>query len=265
MADKPDRPLAALIPFDPVATRPRVDGWSPDRQREFIEALADCGIIREAAGRVGMSEQSVGRLCRRADGRSFAHACEVAFRLGARRLRSIAVERAVEGTIKRHYYHGELKAEERVYDNRLLIYLLGRLGGALALDTPAATLERGWGDLVDKLDTDDPQDCDGDEIWEEEGEWWTDFPPPEGFAGTEHGRYGEPAYRRQLSPRETEALDAEDEDGNRQFMEDQYRRRDRFFGFAGGRAISCPMEAELSEPSEPSAPADEDGEQGGEA
>jgi hypothetical protein len=38
------------LAFDPVEVRARVDGWTPDRQREFVEALADCGVAREAAG-----------------------------------------------------------------------------------------------------------------------------------------------------------------------------------------------------------------------
>ena len=80
----------------PVPIRARIDGWTPDRQRAFIEALADCGIIREAAARVGMSEKSVARLRRRDDAAAFRTACDRALRLGASRLRSVAFERAVD-------------------------------------------------------------------------------------------------------------------------------------------------------------------------
>jgi hypothetical protein len=112
--------------FDPVAVRSRHDGWTPRKQREFIEALADTGVVREAAARVGMTEQSASRLRRRADARALDLAWEAALLQGARRLHVIAWERAIEGVIKRHYYHGELKSEERLFDNRLLICLLGK-------------------------------------------------------------------------------------------------------------------------------------------
>ena len=118
---------ADILDFDPVSVRHRVDGWTPARQREYVEALADSGVYRYAAARVGMSEQSAARLRRRPDARSFDRACAAAFRIGARRLVSVAFERAIEGTVKRHHYHGEVKSEERVYDNRLLMALIGKL------------------------------------------------------------------------------------------------------------------------------------------
>src|SRR5687768_2814116 len=115
-----------LLDFEPVPLRYRTDGLTPERQRQYVEALADCGIAREAAARIGVSEQSINRVRRRADALSFDRACEAAHCFGARRLRSIAYERAIEGTLKGHYYHGERVSEERVFDNRLLIYLLGK-------------------------------------------------------------------------------------------------------------------------------------------
>lgn len=125
--EPPAAPRGALdpAPFDPVPLRARHDGWTPEKQREFIEALADSGVVREAAARVGMTQQSASRLRRRADARAFDIAWEAALRQGARRLHAIAWERAIEGVVKRHYYHGELTSEERVFDNRLLTYLLG--------------------------------------------------------------------------------------------------------------------------------------------
>lgn len=149
------RPLGApadLLDFDPVSTRHRVDGWTPAKQREFVEALADSGVVRYAAARVGMSEQSVARLRRQADARSFDLACEAAVRIGARRLRSIAFERAIEGTIKRHYYHGELKSEERVFDNRLLVYLLGKVEKLLEPPERAAKVAENWQPWMDALE-----------------------------------------------------------------------------------------------------------------
>jgi hypothetical protein len=34
---------SALVDFDPVALRARADGWTREKQRWFIEELADCG------------------------------------------------------------------------------------------------------------------------------------------------------------------------------------------------------------------------------
>ena len=130
MTDEPASPrnLAAaaspprdLTDFEPVPLRYRSAGLTPAKQREYVEALADTGVAREAAAWIGISEQAVNRVRRRADARAFDLACEAAHRIGARRLRSIAYERAIEGTVKRIYYHGEVKSEEIVYDNRLLI------------------------------------------------------------------------------------------------------------------------------------------------
>ncbi|MGZ8297125.1 MAG: hypothetical protein ACXWU4_08160 [Allosphingosinicella sp.] len=111
--EAPDR-----LAFGPVPLRYRSDGLTPEKRRQYVEALADCGVARQAAARVGVSEQSINRVRRRADARDFDRACEAAHIFGARRLRSVGYERAIEGTLKGHYYRGERVSEERVYDNR---------------------------------------------------------------------------------------------------------------------------------------------------
>jgi hypothetical protein len=96
-------PLPDSCAFDPVAFAYRTSGWTPERQRQFIEELADCGIVREAAARVGMTEQSAYRLRRRPDAAGLNRAWDAAVQLGVDRLHSTAYERAVTGTVKRHY------------------------------------------------------------------------------------------------------------------------------------------------------------------
>jgi hypothetical protein len=118
-----DAAQGAVPSFTPIQLAHRSDGWTPDRQRAFIEELADCGVIAEAAARVGMTEQTARRLRRRPDAAAFNKAWDAAIQLGGDRLRSIAYERAVNGTVRQRYYRGEVVGEERVYDNRLLIYL----------------------------------------------------------------------------------------------------------------------------------------------
>ena len=46
--------------FTPVPVRPRHDGWTPERQVAFIEALAQCGCVDEACDRVGMGRRRQG-------------------------------------------------------------------------------------------------------------------------------------------------------------------------------------------------------------
>lgn len=47
-----DRP--PLPEFTPVPRKPRHDGWTPERQKAFIEALADTGSVSRAAA-MGMA------------------------------------------------------------------------------------------------------------------------------------------------------------------------------------------------------------------
>lgn len=82
----------------PVLRRPRSDGWTSQRQRDFIAALADDGRVEHAARQVGMSVNSCYRL-RRSPGReNFAKAWEVARAEAAQRLIDIAFEEAIDGT-----------------------------------------------------------------------------------------------------------------------------------------------------------------------
>ncbi|HLL59308.1 MAG TPA: hypothetical protein VK391_05395 [Allosphingosinicella sp.] len=249
-----------ILDFDPVSLRPRIDGWTPQRQREYVEALADSGVAREAAARVGMSEQGVNRLRRRADARSFDRACDAALRLGARRLVSVGFERVIEGTIKRHYYRGEVVGEERVFDNRLLLGLIAKLpqlfGPPEEVDPVAANWEP-WMQAIEQglpqpppppppeppapsavtaADAQPDLSWSGEEIWEENGLWWTDFPPPPGFDGEAEGNWGDPGYKRRLSTAEEAAIEAEEAEERSSALADQVARRDLFFGFTPGAA-----------------------------
>jgi hypothetical protein len=125
------------LEFEPVRLAHRSGGWTPEKQRAFIHELADCGIVREAAVRVGMNERGASRLCHRPDAASFRRAWDKAMRMAADHLRSVAYDRAVNGTIRKRYYHGRLVGEERVYDNRLLASLIARLPSETAEAEPA--------------------------------------------------------------------------------------------------------------------------------
>jgi hypothetical protein len=86
----PSESLAGLLDFTPVRLRARVDGWTPERQRAYVAALARWGSGRLAAEHVGLTPQSAARLCRRPHAASFSAACQRAWTIGkiARRKRS---------------------------------------------------------------------------------------------------------------------------------------------------------------------------------
>ncbi|HEX8241570.1 MAG TPA: hypothetical protein VF574_17670 [Allosphingosinicella sp.] len=252
-----------LLGFEPVPLRYRTDGLTPEKQRAFVEALADCGLVREAAARIGVSEQCINRVRRRSDARDFDRACEAAQMFGARRLRSVAYERAIEGTLKGHYYHGERVGEERVYDNRLLTYLLGKTEHLLQPPKECRAICDDWEAHMEALEQGIEAPAIGCEllregvesqVWEDEktGTLLTTFPPPEGFDGEEEGVWdGIGWYCRTLTPAEQAAIEARDARDMAEARASECARRDRFFGFAGNE-VSPLMEGEPSEPSEPS-------------
>ena len=58
----------------PVLRKPRADGWTPQRQVEFIATLADTGCVAQAARAAGMSARSCYRLRRAPGAENFAAA-----------------------------------------------------------------------------------------------------------------------------------------------------------------------------------------------
>jgi 3-hydroxyacyl-CoA dehydrogenase len=263
-------PSGDTLAFEPAALRYRSDGWTPERQREFIEALAETGVIRDAAAKVAMTEQSVSRLRRRPEARAFDIACDAAQRIGARRLVSVAVQRAVEGNVRRRYWRGEVVGEERVYDNKLLMFLIGKLGETLAPRSETADVEARWESWMEAIEAgapppppagaaraappppplaededEDEDEFSGTEVMQCNGKWWTSFPPPRNFEGEER-KDSLGCYQRSLTPAEFAWVQAQMDWQRRQHEE----RRDRFFGFDGEEHSSW----EEAEPSEPSAP-----------
>jgi hypothetical protein len=116
---------ASSVPdFTPVSLRYRHDGLTPARQVAYIRALAECGCVREACRRVGVSPEAVYELARRPDGQSFRVAWELALDIAVRRLSDEAFSRCINGVAVPHYYKGELVGEHRRYDERLTMFIL---------------------------------------------------------------------------------------------------------------------------------------------
>jgi hypothetical protein len=125
MTKRKPTPSASPAPkFAPVRVRRRHDGWTPERQTQFIEALAECGCVADACRRVGMSSESAYALRRHYDAQAFRLAWDAALDYAIRRLSDAAFSRAIHGVPVPHYYKGELVGEHRRYDERLTQFLL---------------------------------------------------------------------------------------------------------------------------------------------
>jgi hypothetical protein len=117
---------ASVLDFAPVPVVGRVDGWTPERQRAFIEALADSGSVPQAARAVGMSVEGAYRLRRRADAAAFAEAWDAAYGIITRRLTDSAFDRAIHGVRNPLLFQGEVVGEHVRFDERLTRFLLER-------------------------------------------------------------------------------------------------------------------------------------------
>lgn len=119
------QPRGTLPEFTPVPRRyNRHDGWTPDRQRRFIEALADSGSVKRAAHAVNMTPEGAYLLRRHKQGGEFRAAWEAALALGVQRLEDVAMERAIHGVEVPVYHFGQIVGTRRVYNDRLLMFLL---------------------------------------------------------------------------------------------------------------------------------------------
>jgi hypothetical protein len=115
----------SLPDFSPVPRQStRHDGWTPERQRGFIEALADTGSVRHAAHAVNMTPEGAYLLRRHPQGAGFRKAWEVALSLGVQRLEDVAMDRALNGVEQPVYSYGKLVGTRRVTNDALLMFLL---------------------------------------------------------------------------------------------------------------------------------------------
>ena len=128
-------PFAAPATYDPadyrwvpVRRRPRLDGWTEEKQRRFIEVLADTGLVSAAAKAVGLTRESAYKLRRAAHGEAFARAWDAARHHAGSFLEDMAFERAIEGVEQPVFNeYGEVICAKRVYNDRLLTFLLTHL------------------------------------------------------------------------------------------------------------------------------------------
>lgn len=115
------RPRHVRVPaFSPVPLRTRSDGWTPQRQADFLGALAETGSVLAAARRVGMSRESAYRLRRREEAVSFAASWDAALGRAVDPRRKVTADerarRAVDGLLKPHFWQGKHVGNERKTD-----------------------------------------------------------------------------------------------------------------------------------------------------
>lgn len=120
-------PVVAM-PFDGVElddSRKRLAGWSADRQRLFLETLAETGSVHLASNAARLTARSAYRLRTRSP--AFARAWDTALQLSVGRLSAIVFDRAINGRVEQIFRDGELIGERRVPSDKLLTWLLARL------------------------------------------------------------------------------------------------------------------------------------------
>ena len=133
---KPDSPSAPrqarrmprIPPFYPVPTRTRRDGWTVQRQADFLGMLAETGSVMGACEAVGMSRKSAYRLRTHEGAESFAAAWDAALGAPVRKVTVLDLHfLAHHGLIKPMLFRGRYRGVSRKPDNSALLRLCGRL------------------------------------------------------------------------------------------------------------------------------------------
>jgi hypothetical protein len=142
-------PAYRRIAFDPVPVRPRHDGWTPERQRGFIDRLTVTGSVARSARAVGMTPQSADMLRKKAGATSFARAWDEALANGRSYQRDVAIGRSIEGETIPILYKGRLVGLKVRHDNRLAVAVLQAMPRAEPV--PARDSARDLHDAIEAL------------------------------------------------------------------------------------------------------------------
>ena len=121
----PPSPDDPLLQFEPVPhKRPRRNSITPARQCAFISALAETGIVSQAARRIGASLEALYKLRHRDGGEAFADAWDTAVDCGIERLEDGALARAIEGEERMVVSSGKLLGTEIRHNEALVMFFL---------------------------------------------------------------------------------------------------------------------------------------------
>lgn len=115
-------------PLPTPAQQIRADGWTPARQRTFLETLAATDVIRTACDAAAISPRAAYSLRIRRDGAAFRLGWDAAILIARARLADELLARALTGheeVIRRDMDAGEITRLR--HDNRLAMSMLSRL------------------------------------------------------------------------------------------------------------------------------------------
>jgi hypothetical protein len=118
-------------PYDPAQIpAPASYHWTPQLQREFLEAFATNGSVKISAAKVGMSPAAVYQLKQRPAGAAFRLGCAAALLIARGRLVDELLDRAIWGhdeTTELQREDGRSFIKRRRIDSRLGLAMLARL------------------------------------------------------------------------------------------------------------------------------------------
>ncbi|MDB5724758.1 MAG: hypothetical protein JWQ16_1512 [Novosphingobium sp.] len=122
---EPAPPAQILPQFAPVPrAMKRHNGWKPEVQLAFIEALAETGSVKAACRQVKRSDHGAYLLRRHPDAEEFRRAWDAALDIGLRRIEDVAMDRALHGHEQPVYSYGKLVGSRTVFNDRLLMFML---------------------------------------------------------------------------------------------------------------------------------------------
>lgn len=117
--------LKPALEFTPVPRKTkRHDGWTPTRQRGFIEALARTGSVSQAAAAVNMAKEGAYQLRLHPEAAEFRAAWDTALDYGVHILSDAAMDRAIHGVPVPIMHEGKQVAERRTFNERLTMWQL---------------------------------------------------------------------------------------------------------------------------------------------
>ena len=121
------RRLPRIPPFCTVPTRTRRDGWTVQRQADFLGMLAETGSVMGACEAVGMSRKSAYALRARPGAESFAAAWDAALGGPVRKVTPPALEfLAYEGLVRLVTFRGRYRGSWSRPDDCALLRLVRR-------------------------------------------------------------------------------------------------------------------------------------------